>query len=283
MTQTIDVLMIPFFRPLLLIILMGFSFNHISAQNIQKDNTQKDFLEVSDEREDGLGLGVRYYSHYASNEPNGFVIGIMLWSTSDKNKYRYAYSGKVFDPEVSIRLIAPSGQVLVAYKDMPGAKFPEIRPEKMHVDVLTGRGYTSSFSLSEQYPITETGEYRCTLSKRVFREETNSTPKPGALGTPVDLETPEFKFHIDSIDPKYRSGWADLVPSLRIQDPAASTGSAPLDEESVAGTPTRNEGAKPHGIKEEKPASSTSWLLWIIGLMVCMVGLSRFFKKTRNK
>ena len=224
------------------------------------------FLEATDEREDGLGLAARYYPSYASNNANGFVVGIMLWNSGDMHEYVYQFSGKAFDPRVSIRLISPSGKVLTAYKDMPGAKFPQTPPEKMYTVKLTSGGYVGSFSFSEHYPVNETGEYRCTLSKRVYRKEPNNTANPGSLGTPVDLVTPEFKFRIEAIDPKYHSGWADLVPALKSQSPGTSAVSSTTLPSQIE-TQKTNEAVRSQANGETHHSLSNPHYLWFIGLM----------------
>ena len=129
------------------------------------------------------------------------------------------FSGCAFDPDIQVRLVAPSGKVLSAYKDMPGAQFHAIPPSALFTEELTGRGYDHYLDLHYLFPLEETGEYHCTLTKRVFRTHAGGAAPAGAPGTPVDLATPEFKFRIETVDANERSPLAKLVPSLNSSNP----------------------------------------------------------------
>jgi len=159
---------------------------------------------------DNVSLRVEYLPQYA--DAHACTLSYRISNTSGK-PHVTVFSGRAFDPDIQVRLVAPSGKVLSAYKDMPGAQFHAIPPSALFTEELTGRGYDHYLDLHYLFPLEETGEYRCTLTKRVFR--TNA----GALGTPVDLVTPEFKFRIETVDANERSPLAKMVPSLNSPSP----------------------------------------------------------------
>jgi len=158
---------------------------------------------------DNVSLSVAYLRQYP--EPHACTLSYRISNTSGK-RHVTLFSGCAFDPDIQVRLVAPSGKVLTAYKDMPGAQFPAIPTHALFTEELTGRGYDHYLDLQYLYPLEETGEYCCTLTKRIFRAD--------ARGTPVDLATPEFKFRIESVDANERSPLAKLVPSLNRPSPA---------------------------------------------------------------
>ena len=161
---------------------------------------------------DDVSLRVEHLQQYP--DPHACTLSYRISNTSGK-KHVTVFSGCAFDPDIQVRLVAPSGKVLSAYKDMPGARFPAIPPNALFTEELTGRGYDHYLDLQYLFPLEESGEYRCTLTKRVFR-----TDAGGAPGKPVDLVTPEFKFRIEAVDANERSPLARLVPSLNTPNPA---------------------------------------------------------------
>ncbi len=163
---------------------------------------------------DHVSLRVEYLPQYPDAQTCALSYVI---STTNHTKHVNLFSGCAFDPGIQIRLVAPSGKVLTAYKDMPGAHFPAILPHALFSEELIGRGYDHYLDLRYLFPIEEKGEYRCTLTKRVFRQEANGGPK-----TPVDLVTPEIKFRIEKVDADERSPLAKLVPSLNSPHPQPS-------------------------------------------------------------
>ena len=175
-------------------------------------NTTSQPLEAKVEK-DHVCLKVAYQPQFA--DAHSCTLSYVLRNT-DATKHVSLFSGCAFDPDIQIHLVAPSGKVLTAYKDMPGAKFPAIQPQALFSEDLTARGYDHYLDLRYLFPIEEKGEYRCTLTKRVFRQESNG----GALGSPVDLVSPEFKFTIEKVDADEASPLAKLVPSLNHSQPA---------------------------------------------------------------
>jgi|GEM_PF-1296203 len=167
-------------------------------------------LEAKVEK-DHVCLKVAYQTQFA--DAQSCTLNYVL-SNTDGTKHVTLFSGCAFDPDIQIRLVAPSGKVLTAYKDMPGAKFPAIQPQALFSENLTSRGYDHYLDLRYLFPIEEKGEYRCTLTKRVFRQEA-----AGALSTPVDLVSPEFKFTIEKVDADSASPLAKHVPSLNHPQP----------------------------------------------------------------
>jgi hypothetical protein len=168
-------------------------------------------LEAKVEK-DHVSLKVAYQPQFPDSQ--SCTLSYVL-SNTDGKKHVSLFSGCAFDPDIQIRLVAPSGKVLTAYKDMPGAKFPAIQPQALFSEDLTARGYDHYLDLRYLFPIEEKGEYHCTLTKRVFRQEGSG----GALGSPVDLVTPEFKFTIENVDAEEASPLAKLVPSLNHPQP----------------------------------------------------------------
>ena len=160
---------------------------------------------------DHVCLRLEYLPQYP--DAQACTLTYKISSTSGP-KHLSLFSGSAFDPDIQVRLVAPSGKVLTAYKDMPGAQFPAIPQEALFSEELTGRGYDHYLDLQYLFPIEETGEYHCTLTKRVFRED--------ATGTPVDLVSPEIKFQIKKVDAGARSPLAKLVPSLNKPNPPPS-------------------------------------------------------------
>jgi hypothetical protein len=161
---------------------------------------------------DNVSLKVEYQAQYA--DAQACTLSYRISNTSGK-PHVTVFSGRAFDPDIQVRLVAPSGKVLSAYKDMPGAQFHAIPPSALFTEELTGRGYDHYLDLHYLFPLEETGEYHCTLTKRVFHSNA------GAPGTPVDLVTPEFKFSVQTVDANERSPLAKLVPSLNSPKPAA--------------------------------------------------------------
>ena len=174
-------------------------------------NTTSRPLEAKIEK-DHVCLKVAYQPLFADSQ--SCTLNYVL-SNTNGTKHVTLFSGCAFDPDIQIHLVAPSGKVLTAYKDMPGAKFPAIQPQALFSENLTARGYDHYLDLCYLFPIEEKGEYHCTLTKRVFRQE----PNGGALSTPVDLVSPEFKFTIEKVDADEASPLAKLVPSLHHPQP----------------------------------------------------------------
>jgi hypothetical protein len=174
-------------------------------------NTTSRPLEAKVEK-DHVCLKVAYQTQFA--DAQSCTLSYAL-SNTDGTKHITLFSGFAFDPDIQIHLVAPSGKVLTAYKDMPGAKFPAIHPEALFSENLTARGYDHYLDLRYLFPIEEKGEYHCTLTKRVFRQEA-----AGALSTPVDIASPEFKFTIEKVDADGASPLAKLVPSLNHPQPS---------------------------------------------------------------
>ena len=168
-------------------------------------------LEAKVEK-DHVCLKVEFLPQYPDSQ--SCTLSYLLRSTDGK-KHVALFSGRAFDPDIQVQLIAPSGKVLTAYKDMPGAKFPAIQPQALFSEEVTGRGYDHYLDLRYLFPIEEKGEYRCKLTKRVFGQGGNG-------GAAVDLVTPEFKFRIDKVDEDEKSPLAKLVPSLNSPNPMAS-------------------------------------------------------------
>jgi len=160
---------------------------------------------------DNVSLRAEYLQKYPDS--HACTLSYRISNTSGKH-YVTVFSGCAFDPDIQVRLVAPSGKILSAYKDMPGAQFPAIPPHALFSEELTGRGYDHYLDLQYLFPLEETGEYHCTLTKRVFRTEAGGAAPAGAPGTPVDLVTPEFKFRIEAVDANERSPLAKRVPSL---------------------------------------------------------------------
>ena len=175
-------------------------------------NTTSQPLEAKVEK-DHVCLKVAYLPQFADS--HSCTLSYVLRNT-DGTKHVSLFSGCAFDPDIQIHLVAPSGKVLTAYKDMPGAKFPAIQPQALFSEDLTARGYDHYLDLRYLFPIEEKGEYHCTLTKRVFRQEASG----GALVAPVDLVSPEFKFTIEKVDADEASPLAKLVPSLNQPQPA---------------------------------------------------------------
>ena len=177
-------------------------------------NTTSQPLEAKVEK-DHVCLKVAYLPQFADS--HSCTLSYVLRNT-DGTKHVSLFSGCAFDPDIQIHLVAPSGKVLTAYKDMPGAKFPAIQPQALFSEDLTARGYDHYLDLRYLFPIEEKGEYHCTLTKRVFRQEAGG----GALVAPVDLVSPEFKFTIEKVDADEASPLAKLVPSLNQPHPQPS-------------------------------------------------------------
>ena len=165
---------------------------------------------------DNVSLRVEYLPQYSDS--HACTLSYRISNTSGK-PHVTVFSGRSFDPDIQVRLVAPSGKVLSAYKDMPGAQFHAIPPHALFTEELTGRGYDHYLDLHYLFPLEEAGEYRCTLTKRVFRTNAGGAAPAGAPGTPVDLVTPEFKFRIETVDANERSPLAKLVPSLNSPTP----------------------------------------------------------------
>ena len=168
-------------------------------------------MAATEVEKDHVSLKVQYVPQYADAQT--CTLSYVIRNTSGK-KHVSLFSGCAFDPDIQIHLVAPSGKVLTAYKDMPGAKFPAIEPQALFSEDLTARGYDHYLDLRYLFPIEEKGEYHCTLTKRVFQEE---------AGKPVDLVTPEFKFRIEKVDADDRSPLAKQVPSLNTPNPVATS------------------------------------------------------------
>ena len=165
---------------------------------------------------DNVSLRVEYLPQYSDS--HACTLSYRISNTSGK-PHVTVFSGCAFDPDIQVRLVAPSGKILIAYKDMPGAQFPAIPTHALFTEELTGRGYDHYLDLHYLFPLEETGEYRCTLTKRAFRTNAGGAAPAGAPGTPVDLVTPEFKFRIETVDANERSPLAKLVPSLNSPTP----------------------------------------------------------------
>ncbi len=179
----------------------------------EDQNSASTPLEAKAEK-DHVSLKVEFLEKYpdAQSCTLSYVI-----SNKNEKKHVNLFSGCAFDPEIQVHLVAPSGKVLTAYKDMPGAQFPAIPQQALFSEELTARGNFHYLDLRYLFPIEEKGEYHCKLTKRVFREDAN-----GNAAAAVDLVTPEFKFSIEKVDAEERSPLAKLVPSLNNPQPQPS-------------------------------------------------------------
>lgn len=178
---------------------------------LAEDNNSASMPREAKVEKDHVSLRVEYLPQYA--DALTCTLSYQISSTNGQ-KHVSLFSGSAFDPDIKVRLVAPSGKVLTAYKDMPGAQFPAIPQEALFIEELAARGYDHYLDLQYLFPIEEKGEYHCTLTKRVFRNDEN--------GTPVDIVSPEIKFLIEKVDAKVKSPLAKLVPALNKPKPPPS-------------------------------------------------------------
>jgi hypothetical protein len=150
----------------------------------------------------------------------------------------------------------------------------------------TGAQFEGSLDLAIEYPFQTVGEYRCVLTRRVYRSDPSIVPKGphDPPGIAVELASPEFRFQIAAIDPSYKSPLADAVPKSAEAEPSTSSASSPAQAPppSVKPSPTpKAPEAKAVTTQSEEPASSTQWSI-IVVLIMAATGLLWLLLKGRK-
>ncbi len=227
-------------------------------------------------------MAVRFETSYASNR--GITVSYTI-SNSSQVAHKFIRANDTFD--VSIQLLSPDGKPVTAFRDMPGATVHRQNLKRFFVDDLApGAQFEGSLDLAIEYPFQTVGEYRCVLTRRVYRSDPSIVPKgphdPPGIG--VELVSPEFRFQIAAIDPSYKSPLADAVPKLADAEPSTSAASSPAKPlpPSVKPSPVpKVPEAKPAPTPGEEPTSSTPWSVVAV-LIIAVIGLLWLVLKKRK-
>ncbi len=142
-------------------------------------------------------------------------------------------------------------------------------------------------SLADYFPFNTVGEYRCTITKRIYDHSSTSNEISGAgvRGDPFDLTAPEFSFRVESLKHVERTVGTVNVRTDKVLDgidnkssqtrPFKSTPS--FNEDGTKGSSVRNPANNPSfPVQSKAPSTSTSpwwWLLLVIPAILfgCLV------------
>lgn len=217
----------------------------------------------------GIRIAVAHTSEYDSS--NSVLIRYTITNRSSR-PIKVVHGTDIYH-DFSINLIAPDGT--------PSQQFSLVS------DIWRGSTATLNPGDSEQggidlalvYPLTVTGEYRCSITKRVYEEDATVIRRTSRdpPGKPIELTSPEFRFDVLSIDPTFVSPFA----------PKQAQGKAPH-----MSTPANDIVTPPLNVSRQlktafslgRTATSllTPWLGWIF-VVVSAIGLLCLRLKGKRK
>jgi hypothetical protein len=152
---------------------------------------------------DGVTLRVACQKSFSSNRE--VEIGFVVLNRSD-SKYGLMVPSDVQDTR--IQLCGPDGREIVGYQEKDGWLFSWSLKRRFLAELKPGQDFEGDpVSLSTFWPLRQVGEYRCRMTKRLYRAEKLEGEPIGISnrGTPVEIESAEFTFGVEAIDPTFKS------------------------------------------------------------------------------
>lgn len=180
---------------------------------------------------------------------------------------------RVYDRRIS--LYGPDGKQVAPYPyDMSMMK------RFTTYTIEAGGRDDEEISLASYFPFNTMGEYRCTITKRVYdySSTSNKISEAGVRGDPLDLTAPGFSFRIESLKHVERTiGTVNMRPDKvldGIDNKSYQTrpSTSSFDEEGTKSSPVRSAaGNSFSAVQSEMPAISASpwwWTLLVFPLLV---------------
>ena len=217
---------------------------------------------------------------YAKSYPDGMVVSIThTIKNATDHVIQEIDADRVYDRKFI--LTGPDGRLVTPYPFM-------LRMLSYGSRTLEpGESDAEEIELGKYFPFRVAGEYRCTVTRRVYDTATTSTRRSadGITGDPVDLTAPEFRFRVESSKHVERSTDPHGEPVRQILDgisghsqPSQPSGSptskhAPQTGETDYHRSSDMVHPSTSGISARPSASRLWWLLSLPALVLLWLGL----------
>ncbi len=156
---------------------------------------------------------IEFFVDYSKSYPDGMRVNI---THTVKNASGHAIDQNVADGvyDRKFSLIGPDGQPVIPYP-----YFFRIFSFGSRM-IEPGESAAEKFDLANWFPFRVAGEYRCTITRRIYVNISTSAKHwdGGIVGDPVDLTAPEFRFRVESSKHDERSTDTHGLPIRPVLD-----------------------------------------------------------------
>jgi hypothetical protein len=173
-------------------------------------------VSIVEGTKDGVAVRVVCPKSFPSN--GEVVINYSVINQSE-GAYRMVHTHQFHD--IRIELIGPDGGKIAGYGDKNGWIEWTSFKRRIIASLEHGKKHQGdAIHLAHAWPLKEVGEYRCRLTKRIYRvDPLEKRSSSDILVDPVEIEIPEFTFRVESIDPTFKPAYAP-EPKHRYIQPA---------------------------------------------------------------
>src|ERR1035437_7441023 len=207
---------------------------------------------------------------YAKSYPDGMEVSVTHTVTNaTDHAIQEMKADRVYDRKII--LTGPDGRLVTPYPFM-------LRMFSYGSRTLEpGESDAEEIELGKYFPFRVAGEYRCTVTRRVYDTATTSTRRSadGITGDPVDLTAPEFRFRVESSKHVERSTDPHGSPVRQILDgisghsqpnkPYGGPAAKHTPQPGKTDSPLSSDMVHPPPSKiSEKPPESRLW--WLLSL-----------------
>ena len=182
------------------------------ATSDSEDDFQKGDLGTVNSSSSGFTLKVWFNKTFQSNRD--VEINYSVINKSDSS-CKIIHADAIHD--IKMNLTDPHGHRVIGYHEMKGSTIDRGQFKRFFVKTIEpnqeGRGDTIPVSL--YWPIKSVGEYKCVITKTIYRSNETDQSQISILrpGIAFEIVSPEFKFQIKSIDETFKSPAEAMVRS----------------------------------------------------------------------
>ncbi len=178
-------------QPWAIIIAMGCTYSAVA------EPPQDTEIQIVESSVGGVTLKVEFRKNFPNN---GVVeIGYSIVNSSYET-LQFLYADSLAD--VEFRILGPDGHAVEPY-DLPRGNYKR----RFVSDIKPGtEAKGDPILVSNYWPLNSVGEYRCVLKKTIYHNDPSSNKEISVQlsGPKIEIESPEFRFLIESIDPAFQ-------------------------------------------------------------------------------
>lgn len=178
---------------------------------------------------------------------------------------------------LDLRVWTPTGEPVLSFYDLPrkppsGGPLSPVRLSISQIQIKPNEEVTRRVDLSQYFPLTQVGRYRCQFVRRVHVRDSTVIEKSSQefdlrSMTPVQLDFPNLTFNIPKVDPSFTSPLASIAATDSVAQTSKTSQSTNVND--------------PPSTPSDEPRSSTSWSVIAI-LIIAASGLLWLALKRRS-